>query len=372
MQENEKIHQIQLQKLLFTQNWEDPASDGRALRIQAGETMVTITSGGCNTLGFLLKRPGLIYAVDINGSQNWQMELKMAAMRRLSHADFLGFLGVQNAADRLSVYDKMLRPDLSPEAQIFWDAKKDLLAKGFLSRGRFESFVKIAGRLIHFLQGKKRVQQLFEDKSAGEQHVFYEKTWDTFQMRLLFNLMFNKRILATRGLNADYFHFDDGSDSFAKSFYNRLRKALRDIPIQGNYFLSMYILGKYRHPSEMPEYLLPENFEPIRNALDRIQLVTQDAQGWLESMPDQSIDCFALSNICELMSLEDTERLFQQVYRTGRPDARIIFRNLMIPREVPESMASLIYKEEDLSRDLLAGDRSFVYSKVAAYRIIKK
>jgi len=79
-----------------------------------------------------------------------------------------------------------------------------------------------------------------------------------------------------------------------------------------------------------------------------------------------------LSNICELMSLEDTERLFQQVYRTGRPDARIIFRNLMIPREVPESMASLIYKEEDLSRDLLAGDRSFVYSKVAAYRIIKK
>jgi len=370
MQQQDKIHQIQLQKLLFTQNWEDPISDQRALRIQPGEVLLTITSGGCNTLGFLLQNPQSIYSVDINGSQNWQMELKMAAIRQLDSTGFLQFLGVKYAQDRLQVYEK-LRPELSAEAQIFWDAKKDILAKGFLGQGRFEKFVKMVGALIRFLQGNKKVEQLFAEKDLSAQQKFYDNSWDTLQMRFLFRTLFNKYILARRGLNADYFHFDDGSSSFSQSFYNRLKKALREIPIKGNYFLSVYLFGKYRNEEEMPEYLLPKNFEAIRLGLTRINLITKDAQSWLESLPDESIDCFALSNICELMSLEDTERMFRQIYRTSRNGGRVIFRNLMIPREVPDSMSPLIIKDEALSKELLATDRSFVYSKVAAYIVNK-
>jgi S-adenosylmethionine-diacylglycerol 3-amino-3-carboxypropyl transferase len=370
MQEQDKIHQIQLQKLLFTQNWEDPISDHKALRIQSGEVLLTITSGGCNTLGFLLRNPQSIYSVDINGSQNWQMELKMAAIRKLDSTGFLQFLGVKDVQNRVLVYEK-LRPELSAEAQIFWDAKKDIIAKGFLGQGRFEKFVKMVGALIRFLQGHKKVEQLFAEKDLSAQQKFYDNSWDTLQMRLLFRTLFNKYILARRGLNADYFHFDDGSSSFSQSFYYRLKKALREIPIKGNYFLSVYLLGKYRNEEEMPEYLLPKNFEAIRLGLTRINLITKDAQSWLESLPDESIDCFALSNICELMSLEETERMFRQIYRTSRKGGRVIFRNLMIPREVPDSMSALIVKDEELSKELLATDRSFVYSKVAAYIVNK-
>ncbi len=370
MQEQDKIHQIQLQKLLFTQNWEDPIPDQKAMRIRPGETLLTITSGGCNTLGFLLQDPQSIYSVDINGSQNWQMELKMAAFRQLDSHGLLQFFGIRESSNRLQVYEG-LRSELSKEAQIFWDAKKDIIAKGFLGQGRFEKFVGMVGALIRFLQGQKRVDQLFAEKNLSAQQNFYDKSWDTFQMRLLFRTLFNKYILARRGLNANYFHFDDGSSSFSQSFYNRLKKALREIPIKGNYFLAVYLLGKYRNEEEMPEYLLPKNFEAIQARLPRINLVTQDAQSWLESLPDESIDCFALSNICELMSLEDTERMFRQIYRTSRKGGRVIFRNLMIPREVPDSMSALIVKDEALSKELLATDRSFVYSKVAAYTINK-
>ncbi|PSR14074.1 MAG: hypothetical protein DA408_15685 [Bacteroidetes bacterium] len=370
MKSKEAIHQIQLQKLLFTQNWEDPIADHKALRIQPGETMMTITSGGCNTLGFLLRAPGTIYGIDINGSQNWQMELKMAAIRRLSHQDFLQFLGLLPAQDRLTTYDS-LRTDLSEESRIFWDVKQQLIQKGFLTNGRFEDFVKMAGILVKIIQGPRRVQKLLADKSPEEQQRFYDEVWDTRRMRFVFSLLFNKHVLARRGLKADYFHFDDGSSSFAESFYHRLRNALRDIPLRGNYFASMYLLGKYNHVDRVPEYLLPENLETIRQRMDHIHLVTQDAKLWLASMPDNSIDCFALSNICELMSLEDTERLFQEVLRTARPGSRICFRNLMIPREVPESLSGQIVKDETLSREMLANDRSFVYSKVAAYTVKK-
>ena len=71
----------------------------------------------------------------------------------------------------------------------------------------------------------------------------------------MFNILFNKRMLAKRGLVADYFHFDDGSKSFAESFYNRSKKAFRNLPVKGNYFLSLYLLGKYSNHNEVPVYL---------------------------------------------------------------------------------------------------------------------
>jgi S-adenosylmethionine:diacylglycerol 3-amino-3-carboxypropyl transferase len=56
--------QVELSDLLFGMSWEDPASDRRALAIQPGETLITITSGACNTLTLLLEDPGKVYAVE--------------------------------------------------------------------------------------------------------------------------------------------------------------------------------------------------------------------------------------------------------------------------------------------------------------------
>src|SRR5580658_2307917 len=75
--------QVELFDLLFGMSWEDPASDRGALTIQPGETLLTVTSGACNTLTLLLEDPGRIYAVDINPSQSYLLELKRAAVLQL-------------------------------------------------------------------------------------------------------------------------------------------------------------------------------------------------------------------------------------------------------------------------------------------------
>ena len=67
------------------------------------------------------------------------------------------------------------------------------------------------------------------------------------------------------------------------------------------------------------------------------------------------------------MNLADTARTFEQVARTAQPGARVCFRNLMIPREVPDALKARIQLQEDTSRLLLAQDRSFAYSRVHAY-----
>ena len=362
--------QVSLFKLVFTHNWEDPESDHLALQIKEGESIMAITSGACNVLGFLLFNPGIIYSCDINPTQSYLLELKIAAIKTLTFDEFISFAGLKVYENRLKLYER-IKPFLSQDASIFWDNQQKILVNGFFMNGKYERFIIVAGKFMNFLQGRKRIRGLLAEKSKEEQEIYFDKVWNTKRFHYLFKILFNKRMLAKRGLVGDYFQFDDGSKSFAESFYNRSKKAFRNLPVKGNYFLSLYLTGKFRNENEVPDYLKRENYELIRSRVDCIKIITDEAQNWLQSMPDKSIDCFALSNICELMSDKDTSRLFASVLRTGKKDSKVVFRNLMIPREVPVEFRQQIVKDEILSRHIYENDRSFVYGKVAAYSVKK-
>ena len=146
---------------------------------------------------------------------------------------------------------------------------------------------------------------------------------------------------------------------------------MTDLPAQSNYFISLYLLGHYLNETAVPEYLKVENFNSIKKNIDKIFPVSADSKYWLEQQKDNMFDAFALSNICELMNDKDTHKLFCEVIRTAKPGARIIFRNLMIPREVPEDLRGVIVKDDILSKEIQQSDRSFVYGKVAAYTVNK-
>lgn len=362
--------QVELFKLVFTHNWEDPESDHAALQVKDGESIMAITSGACNVLGFLLFNPEIIYSCDINPTQSYLLELKIAAIKSLTFDEFISFSGLKAHENRLVLYE-IIKPLLSPQARNFWDYQKKIILRGFIMNGKYERFIILAGKFINFLQGRKRVEGLLSEKTKEEQEIYFDNVWNTRRFHYMFKILFNKRMLAKRGLVGDYFHFDDGSTSFAESFYNRSRKAFRDLPVKGNYFLSLYLTGKFMNENEVPDYLKKENFEIIKSRVHRIKFITGEAQEWLQTMPVKSIDCFALSNICELMSDKETSMLFASVLRTGKNNSRVIFRNLMIPREVPDEFRQQIVKDEILSRNIYENDRSFVYGKVAAYLIRK-
>jgi S-adenosylmethionine-diacylglycerol 3-amino-3-carboxypropyl transferase len=362
--------QVELPELLFGLSWEDPESDKLALRIEPGETVVAISSGGCNTFGLLLENPGRIFTVDINPCQSHLLELKRAAIRRLDLDQLHAFLGVQDARNRAEMFES-LAGDLSAPALTYWRSRPAAIQGGVIYQGRYEQFLRHFRSLVRLTQRRRRIDGLFQSESLVEQRDYFDRVWNTPQWRMLFHLLFNKRILATRGLSADYFRFDDGASSFAESFFQRAKRALREIPIGSNYFIAQYLLGRYTSPDAVPDFLRKENLDLVRERLDRIEIVTADLKIWLAGRPEASIDAFSLSNICELMSPEDTARTFAQVARTARQRARICFRNLMIRREVPADLRAKIQLREDLSRCLTAQDRSFAYSRVQAYFVAR-
>lgn len=370
-QDQSQQDQVQLSNLLFGSSWEDPASDQRALAIRPGDTLMTVTSGGCNTLTLLLEDPGKIYAVDINPSQSYLLELKRAAVRRLSYEDLRAFLGFAPSKNRIETF-KAISGELTQNAQRYWTSNQEAVRKGVIHAGKYESFVRLFSGVVRAIQGRRRVEGLFSCSSVTEQQSYFDRKWNTPQWRLLFKVLVSKRILAKRGLTADYFKFDDGSASFSESIFKRSRRAICDIPVSSNYFLAQYLRGRYLSEDAVPAYLRRENLETVKQRLDRIEIVTAPAQQWMSERAPSSIDAFSLSNICELMSPNETARLFAEVARTASPGARICFRNLIIPRSVPDALASQIELQQTLSEDLLSRDRSFVYSRVQAYIVKPK
>jgi S-adenosylmethionine-diacylglycerol 3-amino-3-carboxypropyl transferase len=315
--------QVALFELLFAMNWEDPEADRAALAVQSGETVMTVTSGCCNTFTLLLDDPGKVFAVDINPTQSYLLELKTAAIRRLEYYDLHRFLGLASAPDRLQIFEQ-LADDLSAPALSYWRGRPDAIRKGVIYSGKYESLVRLVTRFIQLLQGRERVEGLFRCRTVAEQRSYFETRWNNRRWRMIFKILANKRVISKRmGLN--YFQFDDGSTSFAESFQLRFKRGICETPIESNYFLAQYFCGHYRGEAAIPPYLLERNLPVVRARLDRVVNIIAPAQEWFTGQRAASIHGFVLSNIGELMSQEETDRLFTALLPVAAQGARLCF-----------------------------------------------
>ena len=236
---------------------------------------------------------------------------------------------------------------------------------GLLNGGRYERFLGHFRRLLRLIQGRRGTEALFEPRDARGRERFYDEEWDRLPWRLLFRLFFNKRILARRGLSASYFRFDDGSRSFAESFYRRASHALRDVSVHDNYFLAQYVLGRYRE-GFLPEHLRPESFESIRSRVDRLEIVSADVRTVFDQRA-AAFDAICLSNVFELMPSDETAAVLRRVATALRPGGRLTLRNLMIPRAVEPDFFAVLCPDAVRASELHAQDRSIVYGSLQVY-----
>ena len=347
-------------RLMFTQSWEDPACDLVALHPQPGETILTITSGGDNTLGLLLADPARIVTVDLNPAQSFLLELKMAAFRQLTHDELLRFLGVRSDGDAFLLFQR-LRDDLSPAARTFWEAHTDWLKLGLLTQGGFERYHAMLRALLRVAIGRRRLERLFT-LSLAEQRAYYDREWNTLAWRTLIRIACSKYVLGQR-LDPSWFTHA-ALPSFGLHFARLAEHAVAKLPAQSNYFLAQIFLGRYLDEATVPDYLQPENFELIRRRLDRLTIVTADIGAALEALPRQSVDCFALSNVFEYSPPALFERSLQALIHAARPKARFSLRNLLAPRRLADHAAFVV--EPELSARLRDADRGFIYSRFEA------
>jgi S-adenosylmethionine:diacylglycerol 3-amino-3-carboxypropyl transferase len=360
-------------RLFFAQVREDPRLEINALAPLHDAKVVVVSSGGCTALSLLAAGAARVTAVDLNASQNHLVELKVAALRRLTMPEIMSFFGVARGTPerRVRTYET-IRPLLSGRAVDFWDTHQSMLGRGALACGVSEQFISMVVKVVKlFIHGRRKIERLLSLESLEQQREFFDREWNTRRWRLLFPALLN-RWTFNRTYDPAFFR-EVENPSFAAHFQQLLEHALCDVPVRSNYFLHQMLLGTYpnRVPDGVPPYLERTQREILRTRLDCLDLVDGGYSEYLATQESSSIDALALSNICEWLDKAGIDRLFEQVARVSKPGARMCFRNFVGHTEIPERFRSAIVEDPEAGKRAILSDRSCLQSRIVICRIVK-
>jgi S-adenosylmethionine-diacylglycerol 3-amino-3-carboxypropyl transferase len=345
--------------ILYSQSWEDPEVDRRALDIGPRDDVFTIAASGDNALAYLLDEPRSLTALDFNFSQCCLLELKMAALEKLSHGELLEFVGVSPSPGRARTY-RRIRDALSGPAGEFWDAHPRLIERGVIHVGRFERYFALFRRCsLPWVHSRRTRDELLACRTLDEQRDFYRRRWDGVRWRTLFRLFFDRAVMARLGRDPAMFRYVE--DDVASAVRERARHGLTEIPVASNWFLEYILRGAYETPGRRPTWLIEDNHPKLRRLLSRVTIVNDEIERFLPERAEGSFSKFSLSDIFEYMSEAASDRLFGELWRVSRDNAVLSYREMMVGRTRPAALEGKLAEDEDLGAWCHRHDRSFFY-----------
>jgi len=359
-----------LDDILYSQCWEDPLLDRAAFSITPSDIVFSITSGGCNVLAFLLDNPRKVISLDINPHQNYLLDLKMGAFRQLGYDELLEFVGVRDSHRRTDLYARV-RLALQPASRKYWDTQSSKIEQGIIHCGRYEHYMRLLRYWVHRLMGRSLVEKFFEVESSAERKMLFDSNWDNVWWKL-FTRVFLSRIMMSFLFDKAFFRYLDESFPFGKHFAARVKHAMTELPMKENYYLSYILLGKFFSDEHLPPYLQRGNYPVIRARLDRIEIVCDTCEHFFLTQPASSVSKFNFTNIFEWMSPEAFEHLLRETYRVACDDAIVTYRNLLVHRERPGSLAHKIHPKYTEADRLHERDLSFIYKNYRVEQIHKE
>jgi S-adenosylmethionine-diacylglycerol 3-amino-3-carboxypropyl transferase len=350
----------------YAQCWEDADVLLEALDVRPGDTCLSIGSAGDNSLALLARQPERIVVIDLNPSQLACLELRVAAYRRLDHAGLLELIGSRPSQRRLDLY-RACRELLSTPVRDFWDRQQDEIANGIGGAGKFERyFATFRNRVLPLVHSRDRVERLLVGGTHADREKFYREEWDTWRWRLMFRLFFSRFVMGRMGRDPSFFRYVKGKVS--ERILQRGKHALIELDPAGNPYLQWILTG--RHTTALPFSLRAENFEIIRDNLDRLEWRCEPLEGYLHSVKPGTFRAFNLSDIFEYISEVNYHGLLRLLIRAGQPSARLAYWNTLADRHRPESMADQLRSLDELSQRLHAQDKAFFYCAFFVEEII--
>jgi S-adenosylmethionine-diacylglycerol 3-amino-3-carboxypropyl transferase len=362
---SEVAQRTSFDRLRYAQCWEDADILLEALDVRPGDTCLSIASAGDNTLALLTRRPERVVALDLSAAQLACLELRVAAYRELEHQELLELIGSRPSSRRPDLY-RRCRNQLAPAAQRFWDAQPHEIERGVGGAGKFERYLALFRRwVLPLVHGPGRVARLLSGGSPDERETFYRSVWDSWRWRALFRMFFSRALMGRLGRDPGFFRYVEGG--VAERILARARHALTRLDPADNPYLQWILTG--RHLDALPFALRPENFELIRDRLDRLEWHPVSVEAYLEG-GGGPIQRFNLSDIFEYMSLPNYRALLERLIDAGTPGGRLVYWNMLVPRSRPDELAERLVPQSELAAELYARDRAFFYSAFVVEEIV--
>lgn len=360
--------------VVYSNVWEDPELNRLSLQAKPGQNILSITSGGCNSLCLLLEEPKKLISIDLNPAQLAMLELKRAAIIELEYEDFIEVLGTpffnkpsgKPTQYRIELYER-IKKHMPAYAVDFWDENQQLIKDGVMMCGKVEKFFAFYRTILKWLYGEKELLKLFEAKDLAEQQEVYrnfrKKKWNA-----LHRILLNRTILSlVKGAHSfAQVDFDD----FAGNLNHKRTLGMTRFYNPDNYFMSLLMLGGHYNEKGMSPYLLRENYPKLKKNIGALEIYKGTIGDVLKKEGPASFDRLNLSNIFEWMTNEVFNSIIRECVELSRPGARMAWRyTLARPRELDAENLSRLEYEPELSDKLFKQDRAFIYESFHVYHL---
>jgi len=384
----ERAFTLWFRGFVYNQIWEDPSVDVAALQLDDTSRILTISSGGCNVLHYLLHGPQKIVAIDLNTCHMSLTRLKLAAVANLaSYEDFYNFFGRGSHQTNLENYEQHLRPQLDETTRKFWDTRQWLGTQfgrrriGYFAGGLYEQaklgnflrFVHLMGRLTD-----RDPNRLLEARTMAEQEKIFNDVFAPFFdapfIRWLGKLPATVFSLGIPPSQHQIMADESGGD-IVNAFRKRVRKLACGFPLDENYFAWQAFGRRYDHDRRraIPDYLRHDSYPVLKRNVGRVETHITSLAAYLETQPAGALNRFVLLDSQDWMSPDVIARLWREIARVGEPGSRIIFRTAgersPVESALPPTLRRRFVYEQDLARQLHERDRSAIYGMFHVYSL---
>lgn len=383
---SERLFTFWFNSFVYNQIWEDPRVDLEAMEVTDTTRILTISSGGCNVLNYLAKSPEKIHAVDLNRNHICLLKLKLAALRHLpDYEDFFLFFGCANDKRNWANYQTHLAEHMDPEMKRFWEGGNMIRRLFFGPRIKyftknFYDYAKL-GYFLRFLHIIMKVHRrdpsrlLTASTSAEQRRIYQEDIEPFFDHWLVRGAGKMPLALYSLGIPPQQFRAmeTETGGGMINVYRERIERLACDFPIDDNYFGWQAFGRSYDRAFRraLPEYLQPQNFDTLRDNVDRVETHVGTLTGFMRTQPAKSLDRFVFLDSQDWMKPAQMEELWSEVARVSRPGSRVIFRTAASQSPIetalsPELRRKFTYQEKR-SQELFKKDRSSIYGGFHLY-----
>ncbi|MEJ7846909.1 MAG: BtaA family protein [Pyrinomonadaceae bacterium] len=385
----QKLFAVWFDAFVYNQIWEDPHVDLKALKLDGDSRVLTISSGGCNALNYLLANPESVTAVDLNRHHIYLLNLKLAAVKHLlSYEDFFAFFGHGKGNSTGSNYLKFIAPNLDKDTRDFWEL--NTFGGGLLFGPRISFFSNAGlydhsrnGYFLRFFHKLSRVfgcrpEELLKAESLAEQKELYNKHIDPFFDNFVIKTV-GKMPVTMFGLGIPPQQYEElkkdttGDKTIIDIYRERVKHLACDYPVSENYFAWQAFARKYDTEKRLavPEYLKEENYETLKANAKRLTSKIGSAADEIKNNPKGTFNRFVFLDAQDWMNAETMTQLWAAIAEKAEPGSRIIFRTASagspIETSLPVELRNKFDYEKDLSQELFSQDRASIYGGFHLY-----
>lgn len=311
---------------------------------------LAVCGSGTRALSLLHDKLKDITIIDISQAQLDYARFKFELIKVMSYEDYLVFMGIEEAdlLQRIELFKKYFHSEWV--RHYYQQIPKEVIAKGIVYAGKWESFLIYLGKIITFLSGYENYLQDFESKDHAQ------KYWPEKRLSFLVNILAHPKILNRflyKGQMIDLKEHHLGTfllNSFKDSFIDKDPKT--------SFFLQILFLGKVSFPQAYPLEFQRPIFENIKSYSGKISFVCTDL---ISAIEDNDFDFASVSNVATYFDNGSKKRFELALQKClDRGSKSFILRSFLRPDPV-QSEALKKYFDPEASLSAERQDSTLLY-----------